>query len=390
MIAATKWVQTALSKRCDTWHLQLDKLSLDQEGGPEARTNALRAVCSTYDKHRESLGTVVLDRLQFLKSLKHQHGDRYGQVTLALDTRLILHLGRASVLQNAGLYCDRTTGLPFIPGTALKGVVSTWAAWSAHFNSEDGSFREFTDESVRRRNFSDSEALLAQHILGDDWMNGSEHAGDIVFVGGFPESPPVLGLDIVNPHHEPNGKAATRLTPTTFLCLEPDTQWHFVYLVRPGASEPTKLLATTHKWIEEALTQLGIGAKTAAGYGRFRHLDARDIAEMKKQADQAKASAAAAVETARLAADKEKVQTAARAVMAADYPSPTAFKNSVLDKLNPGQLMHLEAQVSLLKQAHNAHWLEQLKATLASRDYKDLRKRLREKEWFPKDWLPPQ
>jgi hypothetical protein len=31
-----------------------------------------------------------------------------------------------------------------------------------------------------------------------------------------------------------------------------------------------------------------------------------------------------------------------------------------------------------------------LKKLLASRDYKDIRKRLRDKEWFPKDWLPPQ
>jgi CRISPR type III-B/RAMP module RAMP protein Cmr6 len=42
------------------------------------------------------------------------------------SNRLLLHLGRASVLENVGIYCERTTGLPLIPGTAVKGVLSTF------------------------------------------------------------------------------------------------------------------------------------------------------------------------------------------------------------------------------------------------------------------------
>lgn len=210
--------------------------------------------------------------LTWLDSLKRQHGARFGFVELVADSRLLLHLGRANVLENVGLYADRTTGLPLIPGTALKGVVSTWACWANHFNVADGSFREFHRESTQRRNFDAEEAKLARQILGDDSQTGSEHAGDVIFIGGFPLTPPALGLDIVNPHHESSGQEKTKLTPNAFLCVEPQpvTIWRFAYFVRTGTPDHGNILTQTERWIKEALTQLGIGAKTAAGYGRFR------------------------------------------------------------------------------------------------------------------------
>jgi CRISPR type III-B/RAMP module RAMP protein Cmr6 len=328
--------------------------------------------------------------LAWLDALKRQHGDRFGEVTLVLESRLLLHLGRANVLENVGLYCDRTTGLPLIPGTALKGILSTWACWAEHFNASDKSFREFTQDSTRRRNFANAEAALARRILGDDSPTGSEHAGDIIFVGGFPTTPPTLGLDIVNPHHRSDGSVESRLTPNAFLCLEPGALWRFAFFVRPGAPEAAALLDRTTTWLVDALTQTGIGAKTAAGYGRFRQPNAQDVAAQEKQAAEARAAEAAAAEAARLAAEKAKQHAAAQAAMASDYPQEATFKNRVLAKLNPGQLEQLRSEVAPLQQPANAPWLAKLKQTLASKDYKDIRRRLRDKDWFPKDWLPPQ
>jgi len=223
MLAITKPVQAALNKRCDAWHLRLDKFSFEQDGGPEAKTESLKKVRDCYRQMAPNhLQPAVRRTLAWLDRLQRQHGDRFGCVELVAESRLLLHLGRANVLENVGLYCDRTTGLPIIPGTALKGVLSTWACWYEHFNATDGSFRQFSRESTQRRNFTAAEAHLARRILGDDNPNGSESAGEVIFVGGFPLTAPGLGLDIVNPHHDAQGSPVDP-KPNTFLCVEPGT-----------------------------------------------------------------------------------------------------------------------------------------------------------------------
>lgn len=389
MLAVTKSVEAALNKRCDAWHLRLDKMSFERGGGPEAKTRALQKVVETYKRQTGSLQAVAKARLQWLDILQRQHPDRFGDVTLVLESRLLLHLGRANVLENVGLYCDRTTGLPLIPGTALKGVVSAWACWAEHFNPADGSFREFSQDSAQRRNFTAAEARLAKRILGDDNASGSEHVGEIIFLGGFPLNPPKLGLDIVNPHYDADGRGVDP-KPNTFLCIEPGTQWRFIFFARPGAADAANLLATTKRWIEEALTQSGIGAKTAAGYGRFRQPTSADRAAAQKQAVEAATAQAKAAQQAAADAAKAKERAAAQAAMKSDYPNPATFKNRVLDKLDPGRLEQLRGEIPLLQKPDNASRREELKKVLAAKDYKDIRKRLREKDWFPKDWLPPQ
>lgn len=330
-------------------------------------------------------------KLAWSNRLAAQHGpQRFATVDLVQESRLLIHLARASVLENVGLYCDRTTGLPQIPGTALKGFLSTWACWANHFNPKDGSFTRFEKESILRRNFNADDARLAQQILGDNSADGSEHAGDVVFIGGFPLTPPRLGLDIVNPHFEPDGKFKTRLTPNTFLCIEPGTTWRFAFYVRPGAPNPDQLIPTTKQWIIEALTQLGIGAKTAAGYGRFRLPTDSDLTAVQRGATAAAATQPAAQKKTAQSAEDAKRQAAAQAMLASDYPNDREFNNRVLSKLTPGALDQLQSEIALLQKPENMRWLDQLKKTLASKDYKDIRKRLRQKDWFPKEWLPQQ
>jgi CRISPR type III-B/RAMP module RAMP protein Cmr6 len=380
MLALTKSVAAALEKRCDAWHLRLDKLSFQRNGGPEAKTKALKEIRKTYNNQRGALDSAAQSRLHWLDRLKHQHGDRFGELTLALDSRLLLHLGRANVLENVGLYCDHTTGLPLIPGTALKGLVSTWACWEAN---QDRLYEEQPHLETTR-------AALARRILGDNSRSGSEGAGDVIFVGGFPITPPRLGLDIVNPHHEPDGRAKARLTPNTFLCIEPGTLWRFVFFVRAGVDNAASLLQQTHTWLEEALTQIGIGAKTAAGYGRFREPTEDDLEAQKGREAQAKAAKAEAAKKAQAEEAKAAQQATAQATLKSDYPNEVYFNNRVLSKLNPGQLENLKSEIPLLKKAANQAWCERLKRLLARRDYREIRNRLRSNDWFPAEWLPPQ
>ena len=281
-------------------------------------------------------------------------------IRLIAESKLLVGLGRAHVLQNVGLAFDRTTGLPLIPGSAVKGVVSTWAAWSA---AGDDLFKDPPTIPKTRTDYHTPDTALARHILGDNSEDGSTAAGEIIFLGGFPETLPILGLDIVNPHHETDGSDKHNLTPNVFLCLEPGmpaTCWRFPIIVRSGAEDPAKLLQVAGDWLIEALIQTGIGAKTAAGYGRFR-------------------LPAGAPRPANTAASGEP--------LASDFTEKSF--TSVLDRMNNAGAVHaFQADLKTLQLPQNSAWLAKLKTHLASPAGKGVRKRLKDKPWFPRELLP--
>src|SRR6516225_2630322 len=135
-LAVTDRISAALGYGCASWSLQLDKLSFERRGEAAAKTERLRSVLAAYDRlSKEHLRKVCEAKLQWVGTLQAQIGPtRFRRVDLVNESRLLIHLGRASVLENVGLCTERITGLPWIPGTALKGVLSTWAYWEGYFS----------------------------------------------------------------------------------------------------------------------------------------------------------------------------------------------------------------------------------------------------------------
>lgn len=298
LYARTGAVSSALSahnNRCDSWNLFLDKFSFSfWEDGIEdkkrsLKTEALHAVVENYKNASSSLNGFIKSRNQLFQSLEHQHGDRFATLRLVNSSRLLLHLGRSNVLENVGLYCDHTTGLPLIPGTALKGVLSTWACWEANQNA-DGTFPEADQWTIERKD-------LHRRIFGDNAKNGSGSAGEIVFLGGFPTSPPKLELDILTPHPD---EGRGRITPNLFLSIAQGTIWNFGFLALNPRSRDD--LPSVLCLAEECLSCNGLGAKTSSGYGQFRPLSDQEEATLAKERDEALA--------ARHAAEKEAAEKA--------------------------------------------------------------------------------
>ncbi|MBP7948962.1 MAG: type III-B CRISPR module RAMP protein Cmr6 [Verrucomicrobiales bacterium] len=384
------------AKQSASWQLALDKYPFnlgkpnspsltepDDRGKEQSiKPRRLREVRDRYTAAKPSLDAAAKRQQDFLAVLARQHGPRFRRVTLVNSSRLLLHLGRSSVLENVGLHCDRTTGLPVIPGTAVKGVISTWACWVEHFNDADGSFREFIGDSVQRRHFTQAESRLAAAIFGDNSASGSTAAGEVVFLGAFPTTPPVLELDIVTPHTDAAGHDRNPV-PNPFLAIAPGTEWSFAFLANTrDGSQANAFLDQTAAWLSESLEQSGIGAKTAAGYGRFlvpeiwQSLTLDEAAKQALATKQEKESAAAE----RLAAS--------RASTVGEFSNETDFQNRVLARLNkPGEYQVLQTEVQKIESnPANAPWIE--KITAALRENKDARKRLKDKDWFPKTWLP--
>lgn len=150
-----------------------------------------------------------------------------------------------------GFYFDHTTGLPVIPGSSVKGVLR-----SAFKKS-----REYIKE-ITGKDISDIEALEKEIF---DREGVSIYKRDIfldaVIISSADNNKKFLADDFITPHphafREPN--------PIQFLKVRSQVTFRFQFRLNDGvikAEEKKKLF-------ERILTDLGIGAKTNVGYGKF-------------------------------------------------------------------------------------------------------------------------
>ena len=171
--------------------------------------------------------------------------------------RMIVGLGSESVLETS-IALHRTYGVPYIPGSALKGLAASYAR---------------------------------QH-LGDDWkpekedgafkivFGTTEDAGYITFFDALyvPDTGykgQVLYPDVITVHHQDyySGKGSPTdmdsPNPVPFLSA---TGTYLVALAAPEIADSKERKAwinATFAILQNALKTMGIGAKTSSGYGRL-------------------------------------------------------------------------------------------------------------------------
>lgn len=170
---------------------------------------------------------------------------------VAANGRLVVGLGGESVLETA-ITLHRTWGTPYLPGSALKGLTARYAARAL----EDEAWRK-SDGASYRAMFGVQES--AGHVVFHDalWVPSK---GD----GGLP-----LDLDVMTVHHPDYYQQGAA----------PPADWDNPNPVPFVTARGTYLLAVTgpEPWAKAAmeilllaLAEEGVGAKTAAGYGRMR------------------------------------------------------------------------------------------------------------------------
>jgi CRISPR-associated protein Cmr6 len=189
---------------------------------------------------------------QNLQSDKHAIKREFGA-----KGRVAIGLGNENVLETS-ISLHRTYGVPYIPGSALKGLAASYArlmagdAWSPAI--KDGAY------SV---------------VFGD-----TDNAGYVTFFDAFyiPNSTPnnqPLRVDVITVHH-PNyyqGKKDASPadwdspTPIPFLSA---TGSYLIALAAPDLDNAELWFDKVFDLLEEALLALGIGAKTSSGYGRMK------------------------------------------------------------------------------------------------------------------------
>lgn len=153
--------------------------------------------------------------------------------------RMVIGLGTEHP-QETSMTLHHIYGIPYIPGSAIKGITRHW---------------------VKEMDEPDIENI--ERIFGTP-----SEEGEVIFLDAFPENNIELEVDVMNPHYPeyytskkpPADYQSPK--PILFLTVGKDTKFRF-YLV----SKDKKLLDKAKEWLKSALSEHGIGAKTAVGYG---------------------------------------------------------------------------------------------------------------------------
>jgi CRISPR-associated protein Cmr6 len=113
-----------------------------------------------------------------------------------------------------------------------------------------------------------------------------------------------LEADVMTPHYSPwtadNPPGDWRSpTPIPFLTAAPGLEFQFA--VFPRAKHDSEPMVTVGHWLEEALTEMGAGAKTAVGYGRMKLVPEERVPWLKDLRRDAESAQKARLEQQRLA-----------------------------------------------------------------------------------------
>ena len=196
---------------------------------------------------------VVRSQLDVLASYRYNHC-----ITAALGSRMVLGLGSGSVLET-GIILHHVYGFPFIPGSSLKGCLRSYIIRDLFDNIENAATAD------------------------GDFVNlfgARDYSGKAFFLDAYPANCKRLELDIMNPHFPEyyQGKADPTddqsPTPIKFYTVPEGTQFTFRIVSKKldikrhavrGKAVPALL--------SEMLQGIGIGAKTAVGYGWFSRVE---------------------------------------------------------------------------------------------------------------------
>lgn len=161
------------------------------------------------------------------------------------ESRFVTGLGRSHPIEN-GFAWHPTLGTPYLPGTAVKGLVRAW---------------------VREQAETRPDPTTLSRLLGEGGRSGG-----VSFLDAVPIVPVQVEADVMTPHYAGWDESALpgdwcSPNPIPFLVTAVGTP--FLFGLIPGRVTTGSDLDTVMGWLGSALTWAGAGAKTSVGYGRM-------------------------------------------------------------------------------------------------------------------------
>jgi CRISPR-associated protein Cmr6 len=230
----------------DNVGLWLDKLLFRRRHGwtldREDRTFAFSQLCRGF---RSDAGKAAADRQRETLEALHPKGDQRQGLTAGVHGRLLVDYGRINAAE-ASVSFHPIWGVPRIPGSALKGV------------------------TLAEMRMDDADPAELAEIFGSQAA-----AGRVIFYDALPvDGRFELALDVLTPHHrdyyEGKGPPADWESPIPHSFITVVKTTFAVWLgARSGEKRDVDVLARAGAALKRALEDSGVGAKTAAGYGRL-------------------------------------------------------------------------------------------------------------------------
>ncbi|MBA5248996.1 MAG: type III-B CRISPR module RAMP protein Cmr6 [Gammaproteobacteria bacterium] len=173
---------------------------------------------------------------------------------------MIIGMGLNHPIEN-GMLFHSTLGVPYLPGSSVKGLVRAWAEqWKEDINDAEllrifGSENRFNDDNTKHTD---------------------TQAGSVIFFDALPINKVTLETDIMTPHYPDYYSSQGKIAPADnqdpvpifFLAVAKGVIFQFAFKARKNESDISDI-STVKEWLKLALENLGAGAKTAVGYGRM-------------------------------------------------------------------------------------------------------------------------
>lgn len=228
-------------------------------------------------KHAEPLLASCHARQRGVLRTIHRQGGVYLELRAKLVSPFVSGLGGCHPTET-GFVLDRNTGLPYIPASGIKGVLRLAHALNLAehepervVRKENGDLEIPDDEESMRKYFGDTDTKRKDAVRGQ-----------LVFLDAFPATIPTMRRDIMNPHFggyykgEHGPVETENPIPVPFMTVAEGVEFVFRLFALPlaeGAKVSREFGNDDRKAViamfTRACTELGFGAKTAIGYGRF-------------------------------------------------------------------------------------------------------------------------
>ncbi|GIW43291.1 MAG: hypothetical protein KatS3mg077_0573 [Candidatus Binatia bacterium] len=249
--------------------LELSKFVSWKKGnrGPEAdRRASYERVIGSLPRLQSAGESWLARRRSWLAAL----GDRARTIVVQAKTPCVLWLAAPTPLE-LGFCLHHTYGLPYLPGSGLKGLAR--AAMRRELVGIPVVGSGPTRENSNREKKEPPQLL---ELFGEGGDGG--HAGQVDFLDGVPLTASCLELEVMSPHHPKYYQGESKAphdcedpVPLPFLRIKPGSQFEIAMVARLGVSDEAApaALEKAEQYLLLGLEELGVGAKTSSGYGLF-------------------------------------------------------------------------------------------------------------------------
>lgn len=263
--------------------------------GQRVSDSELKRVCAVAERNKEILNSFPPPVFSVPGTVSF---------TLRLGGRMMVDQA-GGVLENANLCLHRNFGFPYISGSALKGIArhAAWCKWmnaveaenlaeaktlawsiAATFGYPTGDAFSPKNEKCTREPGKHLDSFLCREFPADFGASGKKItlSGAVSFLPGYPADRNwTLVVDVLNSHR---GSDTANPIPVFFPAVDRGASFRFAVTPIAGRSTP-EVLNFAVEMLKCGLTENGVGAKTAAGYGWF------DPSSFEKILDRASCSA---------------------------------------------------------------------------------------------------